>query len=467
VNTIQFERNIPLDNSFDVVVVGGGPSGCTAAAAAAQDGARTLLIEQSGMLGGSGTSALVPAWCPFTDREKIIYRGMSQRVMEECKAGMPHVEATRLDWVAIDAERLKRVYDNLVLSVGAELLFHSFVSDVICDDDGHVGAVIVSNKSGITAFSARVFIDCTGDADIAAFAGAEYHKGDEKGVVMPATHCFVLTNVDEYAFEHVYAKGGNLHPANPQSPIYKIIESGRYPLIPDSHMCVSHVGPRTVGFNAGHIWDVDNTDPWSVSRALTLGRRMAHQYRDALADFCPDAFGNAFLVTTASVVGIRESRRIVGDYVLTLDDYVSRRSFDDEICRNAYFIDVHHALDEVDKDNREHRDGLENALRYGPGESHGIPYRCLIPSGLKNVLVAGRSISCERVVQGSVRVMPVCLAMGEAAGASAAQAIAAGTSNVRDVDLSDLRDRLRVAGAYLPEPNVAKPDIQTQSRGES
>ena len=155
---------------------------------------------------------------------------------------------------------------------------------------------------------------------------------------------------------------------------------------------------------------------------------------------------------TGSVVGIRETRRVVGDYVLTLDDYLARRSFPDEICRNSYFIDVHRAFAEVKKSLETRTTGDD--IRYGPGESHGIPYRSLLPKGLRNVLVAGRSISCERIVQGSVRVMPVCLAMGEAAGLAAA--LAAGSDHdVHQVDTELLRSRLKAHGAWLPDVDSA------------
>jgi hypothetical protein len=449
-------RTLPQEDDWDVVVFGGGPTGCTAAAAASREGARTLLIEATGVLGGSGTSALVPAWCPFSDKEKVIYRGLAETVLERCKAGQPHVAPRDVDWVPIDAERLKRIYDDLLAEHGVTVRFQTMLADVETETDGTVSSVILCSKSGLTALRARTFIDCTGDADLCAFANAGFHKGDDSGDLMPATHCFVLTNVDEYAFRNRYRNGNSLHAGNPDSPLYRIIESGRYPLIPDAHFCCNIVGPRTIGFNAGHLWGVDNTDPVSVSNALSHGRRMAEQYREALAEFCPDAFGNAFLVTTGSVVGIRETRRVVGDYVLTLDDYIARRSFDDEICRNAYFIDIHHALADVEKDNTERKEGLKHTMRYGPGESHGIPYRCLIPESLRNVLVAGRSISCERIVQGSVRVMPACLAMGEAAGLAAALAAQNGDGNVRSVDIRQLRRRLSEEGAYLPEREEAR-----------
>ena len=448
-------RSLPLDESWDVIVVGGGPAGCAAAAAAARDGAKTLLIEATGSLGGMGTSALVPAWTPFGDGEKVIYRGLAERVFEASKRGLPYSKQEDLNWVPIDPERLKRIYDDLVTSEGASVLFNTFVASVERKDD-EIDAVIVANKGGLRALRAKTYVDASGDADLCAWAGASFNKGavkaDGKGEkLMPATHCFSLANVDIAALQ----KGPALHASNPKSPIFDILKSGRYPLIPDAHICIALIGPDTVGFNAGHLWDVDGTRPETVSRALIEGRKMAEQFRAALAEFFPSAFGNAFLANTGSLMGIRETRRIVGDYELTLDDYVARRSFDDEICRNAYFIDVHWAKDEIALRPEQHDNWEENCLRYGKGESHGIPYRSLIPRDLGNVLVAGRSISCEQIVQGSVRVMPVCLAMGEAAGAAAATASRKHAGRVRDVDVDALRARLRRAGAYLPEAEVA------------
>ena len=442
-------RSISLDDSWDVIVAGGGPAGCAAAASAAREGARTLLIESAGALGGAGTNALVPAWCPFSDKEKIIYRGLAEKVFKASKAGVAHVGGEDLDWVPIDAERLKLVYDDLVTDAGASISFQTFLASVERAGDS-VSALLVARKNGLSALRAKVYVDCSGDADLCAWGGAEVHKGDDSGDMMPGTHCFVLTNVDEYAFRFIYGNGSRLHAGNPQSPVYDILASGRYQLIPDAHCCCSLIGPRTVGFNAGHLWGVDNTDPATVSPALRSGRKIARQYRDALAEFCPEAFGNALLMMTGSVIGIRETRRIVGDYVLTIDDYLARRSFSDEICRNSYFIDIHHALNDAKKNIAERTEGLNNPTRYGPGESHGIPYRCLTPRGLRNVLVAGRSISCDRIVQGSVRVMPVCLATGEAAGLAAA--LASQTDHdVHHVETDALRARLRAHGAYLPE----------------
>ena len=441
-------RDLPLNDSWDVIVVGGGPAGCTAATAAAREGARTLLLEWSGSLGGMGTSALVPAFCPFSDKQSVIYRGLAERVLVSMKSRMAHVPTEQVDWVPIDAEALKRIYDELVYEHGAKVLFQTLIAAVERDDEGSVRYVVCASKAGLTAYQARVYVDCSGDADLAAWAGAQFHIGDDSQErnLMPATHCFLLTNVNEAAFR----SGPFLHSSNPDSAIYAILESGEYPMIPDAHICCNIVGPGTVGFNAGHLWNVDNTRPETVSAALAQGRAIAAQYRDALARFYPDAFGNAFLVQTGSLMGVRETRRIVGDYVLTFEDYIARRSFADEICRNSYFIDVHPGVKNRFQDIQGMKEWENTTLRYQPGESHGIPYRCLTPSGLTNVLVAGRSISCEQIVQGSVRVMPVCLGMGEAAGAAAAQAVHLHNCDVHAVDTSQLRQRLVDAGAYLP-----------------
>jgi len=444
-------RSLPLDDSWDVIVAGGGPAGCTAATAAAREGAKTLLIEASGCLGGMGTSALVPAWTPFSDKEKIIYRGLAEKVFRACSAGIAHVKKDALDWVPIDPERLKRIYDELVTSAGAKVLFHTHLSAVERNECG-IETILITNKAGLSALKAKVYIDCTGDADLTAWAGVEFHKGNAEGKkLMPATHCFAITNVDKYALDN----GPSMYGGVADSPIHKILKSGKYPLIPDTHLCHNFTGPATVGFNAGHIFEVDNTKPESTSAALMQGRKMAEQYRAALAEFLPAAFGNSYLVMTGSMMGIRETRRIVGDYTLTLADFMERRSFEDEICRNAYFIDVHWAKEDIAASPEKFKEWEKKCIHYEKGESHGIPYRCLIPKGLDNALVAGRSISCEQIVQGSVRVMPVCLAMGEAAGMAAGKAALSHAGKVREVPTTELRAGLLKAGAYLPEVEKA------------
>lgn len=446
------QKQIPLCENYDVIVVGGGPSGCTAAASAAREGAKTLLIEATGSLGGMGTSGLVPAWCPFSDKEKLVYRGMAEKVFNLSKKSAVHVQEKDVDWVPIDSEALKRIYDSLEEEYGVTVLFNTLLSDVESDEDGNVKAIIVTNKAGLNAYKAKVYIDCTGDADLAVWAGAKYSIGENGGEPMASTLCFMLSNVDIYAFLYAPNYGvaqGSMHSGNLKSFVHKLADDERFPHIVDAHLCSNIVGPGTIGFNAGHIFNVDSTDPNSVSRSLIEGRKMAIEFRNAFASYFPEAFANAFLVSTAPSMGIRESRRIEGDYILTADDYAKRATFTDEICRNSYYLDIHptkedhahKAFHSIDEDNK-------RSQRYAPGESHGIPYRSLLPKNLTNVLVAGRSISCDKRIQGSIRVMPVCLAMGEAAGMAAAHA-AVNDCNVHNVNVEHLRTRLLEEGAYL------------------
>ena len=443
-------REIPYEDKYEVIVAGGGPAGCTAAIAAAREGKKTLLIEATGCLGGMGTSGLVPAWCPFSDKENIVYAGLAVKIMEKVKATMPHVPKSLVDWVPIDPEMLKTVYDDMVTESGADVLFNTVLSAAETDDRGNVTAILVSNKDGLSAYSADIYIDCTGDGDLAVWAGASYEKGDpDTGDLQPASHCFVISNVDSYAYQY----GVRLHGANPESPVHKIAASDKYPLVHDFHMCNNFVGPGTVGFNAGHVFNVDNTNPRTLSQDLMTGRKLARQLRDGLAEYFPEAFANSYLSQTGALMGIRETRRIVCDYKITREDFIERKCFEDEICRNCYYIDVHNTkkdADNVKSGNMAVREMFEkHAVHYGKGESHGVPYRALTPIGLNNVLIAGRSISSDRIVNGSLRVMPVCLAMGEAAGMAAAMASDAG-KDVRKVDVQALRAKLRDMGAYLP-----------------
>lgn len=461
--TLKFARKIPIDSTWDVVVVGGGPSGCAAATAAAREGCRTMLIEATGSLGGMGTSGLMTTWAPISDRisetlnttgevgadkETLICGGLAQRVIRETKKAMPHMPKNRWTWLRYNPEHLKRLYEHLILSSGANLLFNTSICAVETDGHGVITSVIASGKSGLRAFQAKVFVDCTGDGDLAAFAGAEFEKGASKtGEMQPATLCFLLANVNT----DIYLRGPRLNPDNPKSPIFKILKSRRYPHIKDTHVCNAMLWPGVVTFNSGHVWNVDGTDPESVSRGLVEGRLIAEEFRAALAKFCPDAFGNAILVATGSSLGIRETRRILGDYVLSLKDYSARRTFSDEIGRNNYWIDIHTGIKEDKKSHQAWAHVQNRYMHYKSGESHGIPYRCLTPKGLRNLLVAGRCISCDRPVQGAIRTQPTCLVTGEAAGAAAAQTCRRKDGDVHAVDTDKLRKRLKTEGAYLPD----------------
>ena len=429
-------EEIPMNDSYDVLIVGGGPAGCAAAIAAARHGAKVLLIEAQTYLGGMSTGGMVPTWCPFSDGERSVYEGIAREIFDLSNAALRVPKTSKFNWVQIDPEALKIIYDELLEKAGVDVLFSTFICQTDAEN-GHVDAVIAANKAGLTAYKAKIYIDATGDGDVAAFAGARFIEGDGDGHVQAATHCFELAGVNEEEYKKLRLHGGNA-----DSPIYTIVKDKNHPLIDDTHICQSLVKPQTVGFNAGHLWNVHVDDVAGASKALSAGRKKAAAYLAALKDYEPAAFENAYVSETASMLGIRESRRVLGDYVLSTEDYLARQSFPDEIGRNCYYLDLHLTKEEV-------ASGMKcESHRYGKGESHGIPYRVLTPVGFDNLLVAGRCISSDRAVNGSVRVMPVCLVTGQAAGTAAAMA-AMGGLDVHTIDVDALRSKLREDGAYF------------------
>lgn len=427
------KSKIHFDDQWDVIVVGGGPSGCTAAISAAREGAKTLLIEATGSLGGMGTSGLLNAWCPFTDGEKIIYKGLAEKILMESKKGTPHVPDSSYDWQPINTEQLKRVYDDLVTGSGVSVIFFTQLSAVEMKNDNTVDAIIISNKAGLSALKAKVYIDCTGDGDLSAWAGADYFYGDDTGSVQASTLCFSVANVNN---ENYLKEKEHIPGSNPLSPIHKIYGSEKYPLVIDTHLNIKQAGPSFLMFNAGHVQNINSTNPEQLSAAIIKGRKIAYQLYEGLKENAPDVFSNSYLAGTGALLGIRESRRIKGDYVFTVEDWLERRTFEDEIGRNSYYIDIH-------------KKDAQRYARYKKGESHGIPYRCLTPAKLKNVLVAGRCISADSQSFGSIRVMPVCLVTGEAAGLAAALAYQRSNNDVHSIDVQFLRKRLKEEGQYL------------------
>lgn len=422
--------HLPLDTGWDVIVVGGGPAGCAAAIASAREGAKTLLIEATGALGGMGTSGAMNNWCPFSDGNKIIYKGIAEEIYWKAKQGVPHFPKNDHQWLPINTEQLKRVYDDMVIQSGAKVLLFSMMAGVEMKNKKEVDYILVANKQGLTRYKAKVYVDCTGDGDLAAFAGADFFYGDGNGNIQSSTLCFSIVNVNHDEFKKY---GLALQGQSPRSPIHKILATGKYPLITDTHFNVKMVHPGVLMFNAGHLPNVHSTNPEEVTAAMMKGRKIAEEMHRALKTEAPELFGNSYLSVSGALLGVREGRRIKGDYVFTVDDWLARRSFDDEIGRNCYYIDVH-------------RDDATRYARYKKGESHGIPYRCLTPEKLDNVLVAGRCISTDHASYGSLRIMPACLVTGEAAGVAAAMAACQHTPNVHAVDVKQLRRKLKEKG---------------------
>lgn len=438
--------NVNEGEKYQVIVVGGGPAGCAAAIASAREGKSTLLIEATSALGGMSTMGLVPFWCPFSDGKQLVYRGIAEKIFKRSTEYVANNPEGKLNWVSIYPEALKRIFDDEVAQAGARILFQTQVGSVVVEDRSIKGILAV-NKAGLTLYQADVYIDATGDGDVAAGAGAEFLKGRADGSLQSATHCFAIANVDTYGYEHVLGRrmknGDALRAEGEETRICTLLKDDpELDLITDEHFCNAMYAPGAVGFNAGHLEEVDGTDPAAVSQALIKGRRIAHQFEEGLKKHAPEAFGNAWLSLTGPLLGIRESRRIVCDHNLTVEDYLERRSFEDEIGRSRYYIDVHFT-------NEELANGTAFTYeKYGYGESHGIPYGSLIPRGIDNLLVAGRCIGSDSMVNGAIRVMPTCMVTGEAAGTAAAMAVEC-EGRTRDIDVDKLQSRLEEYGAYL------------------
>ncbi|WP_394796278.1 FAD-dependent oxidoreductase [Armatimonas sp.] len=455
----EFFDSLPITFETDVCVVGGGPTGIAAALSAARNGARVLLIERMGFLGGSATAMQVPAFAPFSDRTKAIVRGIGWEVMTEHQRRLGHPlpdpdsyhkpqDSGRMDWVPIDVELLKRLYDELCETAGVTVLFHTFVgeSNLSPRPAGVRGlhSLVLANKAGLSRAKASVFIDATGDGDLAARAGCAFALGDESGKTQGMTLCFTVAGGSRTKYlEYVYATGDGY--------LAKLVErakaDGAWNLPDSSLVGMSFKSESVAGCNLGHVYGYDATDPLSVSLAEREGRKVIAKLMAFLRRYVPGQ-ESIELISSGPHIGVRESRRIVGEYTLTLEDYLACRTFPDDIARCAYFIDLHAVTTEVAARAKSVTDGAQRSHSLPAGQSHGIPYRCLIPKGIENLLVAGRCLSSERAVQGATRVMPFCFAMGEAAGLAATLALDL-EGAVRSVDIIELRQRLKTQGAWL------------------
>lgn len=436
-NSVAFRREVPIRHDVDVFVAGGGPAGVAAAVSARNQGANVFLAEAHTCLGGMGTAARVPTFMTFTDGVNFLADGFGREVQTRMKK-----DSTTRECGHIDAEALKRVYDTLMADAGVAFTFYTTLIAVEADG-GHVSHVVCAAPSGLFAVRAKVYIDATGNGDLAIWAGAEFEKGDARGSLMPGTLCSVWSEIDWETWR-------TNRPPGPQPDghwLQEAFAAGVF-TVPDEHLTGMHrTGKRLGGGNIGHTFGVDATDEASLTQALISGRKSMKEYVRYYREYVP-GFASAELVATGSLLGVRETRRIVGDYVLSLEDYRRRASFPDEIGRYSYPID-NHPLRPGKDTYEQHRKEFDEVLRYAKGESYGIPYRILTPRGLDNVLVAGRCVSADRMVHGSIRVMPGCFITGQAAGVAAAIAASNGRAT-HAIDVADLRARLRKVGAYLP-----------------
>ena len=440
--TIRYQRRLPIRYDVDVFVAGGGPAGMAAAVTAARGGASVYLAEAHVCFGGMGTAGMLPIFMPFGDRRNFCADGFGREVLGRLRSagGMaPGVGENELA-PRIRCEALKRVYDDLAADARFQFTFQTAFLDVQREGD-RVACAICASKSGTFAVRARVFIDATGDGDLCARAGAPFEKGDASGTLQPGTLVSLWTDIDWSRAE------SNGHGIWRQESDLPRAFADKVFTIEDNHLPgIIPVGPHTGGGNVGHAFGVDGTDDRSLTKAILWARKSLVEYERYYREYLT-GYEQAWLAATASLFGVRETRRITGDYVLSADDYASLATFDDEIGRYNYWIDIHPSSADK-KDFADHVKWRTSPMK--EGESYGIPYRTLTPRGLRNVLTAGRCVSTDHVVQASLRVMPGCYITGQAAGLAAALAARAGGGDVRAIDVRDLQRRLKAVGAFLP-----------------
>jgi hypothetical protein len=434
-------RAHPVAASADVVVVGSGSAGSTAAIAAARTGASVVLIEKNGFLGGTSTAVLdtfYGFYTPGSAPQKIV-GGIPDDVVAGLRRLGPVVERPNTygagTGITYHPEHLKVAWEELVLAAGARVLLHAFLADVVVRD-GRVTEIVVATKAGLVRVAGRVFVDASGDADLCAFGGFDCEKAGELAPAQTLTTTFKLVNVDR-------DRRGRVSSDELHGLMARAAASGDYDLprlegsdhaTPVEGMMAT-VMTRLSSFEAREGRVVNATDPEFLSRREMEGRRQALEYVRFLADRVP-GYERAALATLSSQIGVRETRRVLGDYRLTRDDVLGARQFDDQVGLCGAPIEDHH-------------EGADTAWEYLPdGQAVGIPYRTLLVRDAVNVLVAGRCFSATHDAHASVRSMAQCMAMGQAAGTAAALAVDAGREP-RALDPAELRDQLRAAGAIL------------------
>ena len=440
--------------AYDVIVAGGGSAGIAAAIAAGRAGAKTLLIEKSAFLSGEGSTGIPFLTFHAMDGTQVI-RGVAQDIVDRlvaARGSMGHVEgadAHHRTMTPIYPEVFKYIAQEMMLEAGAELLLHAQVVDTLVEA-GRVQGVVVQTKSGREVFPATVVVDTTGDGDACYYAGAQYAKGREQDRLCQAmTLMFTVGNVDVDRAKAVFPRcwfsarrpweesaDALIHLAGDLGPWDEIIAREKIFAVAKHKFWAMILWDRVLSINVSNVTGFDGTDSADLTRAEIAARRQVMAVVALLQKHVP-GFEKSYLLSTAAKIGVRETRRIIGDYVLRQEDVLEARAFPDAVAKASYCIDMHGPANE----------GTEFTFMRKQGV-YDIPYRCLLPRGIENILVAGRCFSAGHEALGSARVMAICMAMGHAAGTAAAMACSAGVSP-RQVSVDALRDRLRSENAYV------------------
>ncbi|MFC1960192.1 FAD-dependent oxidoreductase [Chloroflexota bacterium] len=429
-------NEIPVIASVDLLVVGGGMTGVTAAIAGGRMGLKTLIVEQFNCLGGTATSgghnhiSQFHAW----DSDTRVVGGITYEIAERIVDG-GYGTWDRVGCVDFHLEGMKLVLDQMIAEVGVNVLYYTFFCKALVDANGHVTGVIVQNKSGRAAIMARRIIDCTGDGDVAASAGAPFQQGREPdGLSQPTTLMFTIGGVD-WPTADAWRTDYKMTEVWEQAQADGIMEPFQNVIMGWWH---TDVLPDQVGVNMTHMTHIDSTDANDLTKATIEGRRQAHHLLDVFKQVVT-GMADAYMISTAPALGLRESRRIVGPVVLHEDDILSSREWEDAICYGSFYVDIHN-LDGP---------GMSETTVYPPeGFCYQIPYRVMVPQNVENLLVAGRCISTTHVALGSTRVMITCMALGEAAGAAAAISLREETAMI-DIPVPELQTQLKQQGVIL------------------
>jgi len=433
-------RELSVVDTVDVLVVGGGPAGIGAALSAARLGAKTLIVEQFNCLGGVATSgghnhfSLYTSWSQHDERiVGGVAEEMRQRVLQ---GGYGTYQGGCIDF---DLEGLKLVLDQMVAEAGIDVLYYTFYCDTLTEGDTVTGG-IVQNKSGRQAIRAYRIVDCTGDGDAAAHAGATFDQGrPEDGRCQPCTLMFTIGGVDWAQVEN-WRKDYQMREVWLQAQADGIMEPFQ-----DQIMGFWHTDVLTdqVGVNMTHLVDVDTTQARDLTWGTIEGRRQAHHLVEVFRQVVP-GMEHCYLISTAPALGLRESRRIRGTVTLAAKDVMAQRVWDEAVCYGSFFIDIHNPAGP----------GMSGQTwRPAPGFHHQIPYGVMVPQQVDNLLVAGRCISADHMALGSTRIMSTCMALGEAAGAAAMLSLHEEVAP-RDLDVSLLRAQLRRQGAVVDEAGI-------------